>query len=187
MIKHVVTALKETTQKSFANDMETESEHHLYSNSLTTSTQSQPLDLPAIIQELKQDIATITTELQTTTQSSLPWLPTSIKWIPLWTSAGLLCSFRLREITLKIQVCVFCFLTMLHNHTRQIWMHPQILQHTSSTFYLFLAEESSTIYAPQDDQKRYPIFILWIYINGLIIMINYHRNMCLQQSDMKNL
>jgi len=75
--------------------METDSEH----STNTTTLHQTTIDLPALIHELKHDIATIIVKTQAmfqqqTTQKLITnprHLPTT--WIPIWTSVGLLRPF----------------------------------------------------------------------------------------------
>jgi len=72
MITKAIASSQNPHQQPMPIDMDTEEEHSTNSTSLTESTPSQPLDLSAIINEIKMEIATLTTKLQTSLQPLMP-------------------------------------------------------------------------------------------------------------------
>jgi len=93
-------------------DTGTATQNSVHINALT-APQTHQIDLPAIISDLKNEIATIHSEMQALLQQYLALQltttnpPTSVTWHQSWTSVGLLSYFRLQVITLKIWVCFF--------------------------------------------------------------------------------
>jgi len=62
LIKHAIVSLQDTHGEPMSNAMDTKANHSVSSNNMTVLTQPTrtQLDLPAIIKELKNNIATIT-------------------------------------------------------------------------------------------------------------------------------
>jgi len=72
MIIKAIASIQHPHQQPMPIAMDTKEEHSTCSTSLTELTPSKPLDLTVTINELKMEIAAITTELQTTLQPSIP-------------------------------------------------------------------------------------------------------------------
>jgi len=104
-IKEAIVSFQTTKQTPESHDMDTDGDHLM---DLHTPTHN-PIDLPALIQDLKKDIANIVHETRTMFDQPLTSLMnvdhlSSITWVQPQTSVDLLCCFRLRVITLKKQV-----------------------------------------------------------------------------------